>query len=393
MSMKKINGGKIESFLKSQKTEFIRKWKERVDDVLKTSHQNVQVALNMEEFSELFDVYIEDMIKKEFHRSNLFLVDLIKQKIKHGFLLSTLELINASFMATARELFRSVYPDAFDKRMEYLERLSQMILNNEVMLAQHYEDYINDLTNQLREKAEILKRHNASLIEFIDVATHQLQTPLWSILGFVSKLQRKYYESIDDYGRHCLNRISANVSDMHQLIEDVTTMLLIDQEGVIRKDLYLYDLIEQSIHRVHEEIDKKFTCSYGNNERKVIINGDPQHLKTLFYQILKNAAQYTVDNFHGEAAISSSLNREFHLYFEDNGIGIEKRYRELVFKPMERLKEKEISGSGMGLTFAKIIVKGHGGEIYLEDGKTYKGICVHIVLPADLVRYIEKKEK
>jgi len=67
------------------------------------------------------------------------------------------------------------------------------------------------------------------LIEFIDVATHQLQTPLWSILGFVSKLQRKYYESLDDYGRHCLNRITANVSDMHQLIEDVTTMLIIDQ--------------------------------------------------------------------------------------------------------------------------------------------------------------------
>jgi signal transduction histidine kinase len=393
MSMKKINGEKIESFLKSQKKEFIKKWKARVEEVLKTSHQNVQVALNEEEFSELFNVYIEDMIKKEFHRSNLFLVDLIKEKIEHGFLLSTLELINASFMSTARELFRSVYPDAFDKRMEYLERLSQMILNNEVMLAQHYEDYINDLTNQLREKAEILKRHNASLIEFIDVATHQLQTPLWSILGFVSKLQRKYYESIDDYGRHCLNRISANVSDMHQLIEDVTMMLLIDQEGITRKDLYLYDLIEQSIHRVHEEVDKKFSCSYGNSERKIIINGDPQHLKTLFYQIFKNAAQYTVNNFHGEVKLSSSLNKEFHLYIEDNGIGIEQRYRDLVFKPMERLKEKDVSGSGMGLTFAKIIVKGHGGDIYLENGKTMQGICVHIVFPADLVRYIDKKEK
>jgi signal transduction histidine kinase len=328
---------------------------------------------------------VDDMVKKEFSSSKKFLVELIKRKIAHGFLLSTLELINASFMTTARELFRSVYPDAFDKRTEYLERLSQMILNNEVMLAQHYEQYVHDLNKKLLENTELLRRHNAALIEFIDVATHQLQTPLWSILGFVSKLHRKYYETLDDSGRHCLDRITANVSDMHQLIEDVTTMLLLDQKEMFRRDLYLNELFEQVFQRVHEEVDKQFGYSYNNDDTIFIIQGDPQHLKQLFYQIFKNSAQYTAHKAHGEVDITTRLNDKFHIYIEDNGIGIDPKYRELVFRPMERLKEKDVSGSGMGLTFARRIMKGHGGEITIEDCRKKKGICVHIIFPAQIV--------
>lgn len=376
----------IESFLRAQKVEFIQKWRNRVEEVLEYNRDSVNTELNDDEFDELFNVYMDDMVKKEFSSSKKFLIELIKRKITHGFLLSTLELINASFMATARELFRSVYPDAFDKRTEYLEHLSQMILNNEVMLAQHYEQYLNDLNNKLLENTELLRRHNAALIEFIDVATHQLQTPLWSILGFVSKLQRKYYESLDEYGRHCLNRITANVSDMHQLIEDVTTMLLLDQKEMFRRDLYLYELFDQAIHRVHEEVDKQFKCSYKKNDKLIIIQGDPQHLKHLFYQVIKNAAQYTVNKEHGEVNIITRLNDKFHIYIEDNGIGIESQYRELVFKPMERLKEKDISGSGMGLTFARRIMKGHGGGITIENSRKKRGVCVHITFPTQIIR-------
>ncbi|MBN2534864.1 MAG: HAMP domain-containing histidine kinase [Spirochaetales bacterium] len=383
----------IGSFLRALKEEFIQKWRNRVEEVLEHSQGQQKAELTNGEFDELFDVYMDDMVKKEFSSSKKFLIELIKRKIAHGFLLSTLELINASFMSTARELFRSVYPDAFDKRTEYLESLSQMILNNEVMLAKHYEQYLHDLNNKLLENTELLQRHNAALIEFIDVATHQLQTPLWSILGFVSKLQRKYYESLDDYGRHCLNRITANVSDMHQLIEDVTTMLLLDQKEMFRRDLYLNELFDQAIQRVHEEVDKQFKCIYKKDDKLFIIKGDPHHLKHLFYQIFKNSAQYTQGKTHGEVNITTRLNDKFHIYIEDNGIGIESRYRELVFKPMERLKEKDVSGSGMGLTFARRIMKGHGGEIVIEDCRKKKGICVHMTFPEQIISMLEENSR
>ena len=60
------------------------------------------------------------------------------------------------------------------------------------------------------------------------------------------------------------------------------------------------------------------------------------------------------------------------------------RYRELVFKPLERLKEKNTEGSGLGLAFARRIVSAHKGTITLEDART-GGVCAHIVFPLAMV--------
>jgi signal transduction histidine kinase len=379
----------IQSFFMNEKENFISRWFERVLQILKDENGGAEIEMGRDEFEQLFNAYIDDMVQDRFFMSNSYLVRLIESKIKDGLLLSTLELINASFMTTAREMFRSYYPDAFDTRMEYLEKLSQMILNNEVMLAQHYESYLTDLNTKLTENTRILTRHHQSLLEFIDIATHQLQAPLWSILGFVSNLQRKYYETIDQKGRHYLNRINANVSEMHQLIEDVTQMLLLSQDNMIKKELYLPDLFSQAHRRVKDEVDEEFICEL-KGDYNASITGDPHHLKQLFYHILKNVSQYTESVKHGEAIINCSRENDSYIIdIEDKGIGIEPRHRDLVFKPIERLQEKDVPGSGMGLTFAQMIVESHGGSIKLIGTQIGKGICVRMEFPGTLVRNIE----
>lgn len=381
----------IQSFLESEKERFIDRWYERVNEVL--AHEQMETANEMGriEFEQLFHAYIGDMMQDRFPATSGFLASLIEKKIKDGLLLSTLELVNASFMTTAREIFRSHFPDAFDTRMEYLEKLSQMILNNEVMLAQRYEDYLTDLNDKLTENANILTRHHHSLVEFIDIATHQLQAPLWSILGFVNKLQRKYYETLDAKGRHYLNRITANVSEMHQLIEDVTQMLLLNQDNMVRKDVYVWDIVTQSVKRIRDEIDAEFTASV-DVDSGIVISGDPHHLRQLFYQVLKNSCQYAVSDRHGEVAITAAVSGDGSLVcdIDDNGIGIEPRFRELMFKPMERLLEKDVPGSGMGLTFARRIVESHGGSIRLDDTKSGHGIRVRIEFPGRIVTQLKK---
>ena len=375
----------IETFLQEHKDVFLENWRRKVELDLNTNKSpDQQHQLNQAEFTQLFEAYMNFMLDNEQSSTNAFIVDLIKRKIQDGFLLSTLELINASFMETARELFRSVYPDSFNTRMEYLERLSQMILNSEVTMAQYYENYLKDLNAKLRENAELLKQHNTSLVEFIDIATHQLQSPLWSILGFVSKLQRTYYEMLDEQGRHCLNRITANVSDMHQLIEDVTGMLVLSQDKLVKKKLFLSDLIAQAVTRIHNELSQDFSCVV-ENEGNLQILGDPYHLKKLFFELLKNAAQYKREDKAAVAYISWEYAGEFHLFIEDEGIGIDERYAELVLKPMERLKELDVPGSGMGLTFADRIVNRHGGSIAIKSAVKHPGACIHICLPLDII--------
>lgn len=375
----------VVGLLKSRREKFLKRWRAIVNDSLADFVEDCAkiTLLDEAEYGQFFDAYVDDMMENTHSASHQFVIGLVRTKINDGFPLSTLELINAAFMAAAREVFRTAYPDAFNTRTEYLERLSQMVLNNEITLARHYEEYLSDLNAKLTDTAETLKRRNDALVEFLDLATHELQTPLWSILGFASKLQRKYHNRLDENGRHCLDRINANVSDMHQLIEDVTSVLMIDPDDMIKRSLSIRDLLLDSSSKIRREIDDRFRLEL-IDDISVIIKGDPRHLKQLFYQIMKNSALFTLEDAPGFVQVRCCSDGDFHLFFEDNGIGIEPKYRELVFKPTERLKEKETAGTGMGLAFAQRIVAAHGGKISIENGRL-EGICVHIRFPLSII--------
>jgi signal transduction histidine kinase len=382
MSTEKKQEESISDFLKEHKDEFLKNWQKLVEQSLSEEIKK-HYQFSQTDFHELFNAYVNGTLKHKDPRINITEGKFIKQKIDAGCPLSIMSIINIHFMATAREMVRSVYPDAFNTRMEYLETLSDRVLNNEIVLFQYYEKYVSNLNAQLTAQTEALRQKNTNLIEFIDLATHQLQAPLWSILGFTSKLQRKYYPIIKEEGQHYLNRISANVAEMHQLIEDMTAMLLIDPESMKKRKIFLHDILNDSLKRIHSEIDNGFKI-LGQLD-SVAVLGDPYHLRQCFFQIFKNSAQYTKGEKSGTMHVHYRIDDNLHIFFEDDGIGIEKEYRELVFKPLERLKEKEIPGTGMGLTLARKIIIGHKGSIFLEDSR-YGGICVHITLPHSIIK-------
>ena len=373
------------AFLQTKRDVFLNRWEKSIKEAIDrdSDHFEDTQILESEEFGELFDAYIDDMLHDKMSASQKLILKLVRARVYHGFSLSMLEFINASFMATARELFRETYPDAFNTRMEFLERLSQMVLSNEIALAQYYETYLNDLNAQLRKNAEALERRNQSLVQFLDLATHQLQSPLWSILGFTSKLQRRHNDVLDDIGRHCLDRISANVSEMHQLIEDLIEMLMIDRDDIVSRKVYLRDLLSEAVDKVTHDVEEPFACEIPK-DLSYVITGDPRRLRQAFYQVLKNSALYTHRSHPGKVSIKHTLDESLHLFVTDQGIGVDPKYRELVFKPMERLKEKEVPGSGMGLTFARKILAAHGALIEFVNSES-DGACIHIQLPSDIV--------
>jgi len=371
----------ISELLLAKKEKFITDWKSQVEDALPATVK-AEYGFSNDDFEELFTAYLTDGIPQGTLSLQSQVIAIIKEKINLGFPLSMIGIINSYFMATARSLIRSVYPDSFDARMEYLENLSQRVLHNEIALSQYFEEYVRDLNRQLKEKNDALERRHLTLREFIDCATRELQSPLWSILGFTAKLQRKYYSLLEDDGKHCLNRISANVAEMHQLLTDMISMLLIEDDTFRRQELSLPELIEQAAEKVQLEIDKNFQVTHETEGMR--LTGDPVHLSTLFFHLFKNAAQYAREGKSGKVHIRTREDESFHLYVEDDGIGIEPAYRELVFTPLERLKEKKVEGSGLGLTFIRKIAAGHKGTVTLEDSR-FGGIAVHLVFPLAMI--------
>ncbi len=372
----------VNELLLGKKDEFIGNWKRAVEAAL-PPFLRTAYAFSPDDFRELFDAYLARGLLSSQPGAPSGVADVIKRKINEGFPLSTIGILNAYFMSTARALVRGVYPDSFDARMEYLEDLSQRVLENEIVLSRYYEDYVRDLNSRLRDQAGALERRHASLLEFVDCSAQELQAPLWSILGFTAKLQRTYYSQLQEDGKHCLNRIAANVAEMHQLITDMNAMLLIEEETMRGEEIGLKDLVESARQRVRTEVDGDFEATLDSGP--VVLRGDPAYLSMMFYHLFKNAAQFAKPGNPGRLHVRwSATGADFRLLLEDEGIGVDPRYRELVFKPLEKLKEKKTDGSGMGLAFVRRIAAGHKGSVSLEDS-AYGGVGVRLAFPLAMI--------
>jgi len=386
-----IDTRSVLAFLSERRAEFLATWARLAHEALLGEHGGLDGAeceVDTEHLELLFDNYVLSTSSQGEYGDEVR--ELTCRKFSEGFRLSGLFVLNSTFLSTVRQMLREQYPGAFETRVGYLEALSQRILGDEISLARLYETHLRLLNEEIREKAETLKAQNEMLVKYVDLATHELQAPLWSILGFSSKLQRLWVGKLDEKTRHCLERISANVSEMHTLISDVTQMLTLDGEKMTRREVRLAELIEEALESVQHEVDARFQCDC-DGCGGVLLIGDRAMLRDLVTHLLRNAAQYARRGESGFLEVGAEARSritgapELHLTFVDRGMGIAPAYRELVFRPMERLKENEVTGSGMGLTLARRIVEMHGGAIELEDGRQ-GGLCVRVRLPGTAFR-------
>ncbi|HNY27802.1 MAG TPA: HAMP domain-containing sensor histidine kinase [Candidatus Sumerlaeota bacterium] len=387
-----IDTRSVLAFLSERRAEFLKTWVRLAREALQSERGGGEDApgeVDEEHLELLFDNYVLSTSSQGEYGEEV--MELTCRKFEEGLRLSGLFLLNSTFLTTVRRLLREQYPGAFETRVGYLEALSQRMLGDEISLARLYEAHLRVLNDQIQEKAETLKLQNDTLVKYVDIATHELQAPLWSILGFSSKLQRLWAGRVDETTRHCLERISANVSEMHTLISDVTQMLTLDAEKMLRRDVFLPELIEEAFDRIQREVDSLFECDFSGCAGVVLV-GDRTMLRDLVIHLLRNAAQYVRSGEHGVLRVCAEERPlgagtpELHLTFVDRGIGVALPYRELVFRPMERLKENEVAGSGMGLTLSRRIVEMHGGAIELEGGRD-GGLCVRIRWPKTAFRW------
>lgn len=383
----------VHDLLCSNRDVFVAKWMRKAKTELSSVigyEEGETDGFCYEELGQIFDSYLEDVAAEGNLSSNDLVLEIVKHKMLAGFPLSAMEVLNDSFMKLTRALLREAYPDAFDARMNYLERLSINLQKNEISLARHYEQHLHKLNDELAKKAAALESQNEIIMEFMNLATHELQSPLWSILGFVSKLTRNHGSNLDDKGKHCLSRIQANVTDMHHLIEDVTALLTVSPEHMVMKRFDLRHLFKDCLLQVRQDTDEYFFCEYPAEE-SILFYGDPQYLKRMFLQLFQNAATYIQPGEHGHLSIQVGVEEipphngghtgsQLVIDLQDKGIGVEPQYHEQLFRPLERLKEIHVSGSGMGLTLARRLAAAHGGNVEIVNGDA-DGLCLRVSLP------------
>ncbi len=208
--------------------------------------------------------------------------------------------------------------------------------------------------------------------QFLSLASHELKTPITSIMGFAELVQRRASngERLTDRDQRALQLIHAQSSHLAQLINSLLDLSRIDGEQFVIEtapmDLNaLTTRVVESLRLTAEA----HTLTFNALPEPLVIYGDEMRLEQVVQNLIQNAIKYTP----GGGLIGITLEHDgAHAYLSvtDPGIGIPEVALDRLFERFyraENVKAYRISGMGIGLFVAKQIVMLHGGEIQVKS--------------------------
>lgn len=215
-------------------------------------------------------------------------------------------------------------------------------------------------------KTSQLETRNKELEQFAYVASHDLQEPLRTTLGFVGLLEEGYKEHLDDKARSYLEYISGSAERMSSLVKGLLDYSRIGRNQTITT-INTQDLVCQVLDDLTAQINEskaKITVS-----KLPEVQGSRTELYMLFQNLISNAIKFSRKDQIPEVTISARKSRGFwHYSIKDNGIGIAEEHIDKIFLIFQRLNSRsEYEGSGIGLAHCRKIADYHGGTLTVKS--------------------------
>ena len=237
-----------------------------------------------------------------------------------------------------------------------------------------------DITRQI-EAEEELRKTNEALQNFVDVASHDLKTPIISIEGFSYRLLKKYHDVLGEKGREYVQQIRGSVHRMEALVSDLLALSRTGQVVSAFREVDSAEVVNKVASALEDRLMKK-DVRLVVAENLPVVWCDPERMFQVFENLLVNAIKYSDDARQPRIEIGYEDWDQFHqFHVKDNGIGIEPQFHRKIFDMFHRLKQKEgEDGTGLGLSIVERIVQNHGGKVWVESDKG-KGTTFCFTLP------------
>lgn len=237
----------------------------------------------------------------------------------------------------------------------------------------------------------LIKEQNKKILEadkiknkFLSNVSHELRSPLNSIIGFSEMLLTGMFGILNDKQKEYVNDI--NIAGIHLLgmVNEILDIAKIEAHAV-KLNFSEFDLnfcLNEVLNILKPLYLKKELKIENLLEEGIKITADYQKLQQIFFNIISNAIKYT--NQGGNIKIQAKTGKKYlTLSIEDNGIGIAPENYSRIFKKFEQITPEKSQGTystGLGLTIVKELVKLHKGQISVESGIN-QGSVFYIKLP------------
>jgi signal transduction histidine kinase len=265
-----------------------------------------------------------------------------------------------------------------DKMISWDTALVVPLEGDELMISigQDITDRIQ-LQNDLRKKTKEME-------SFVYTVSHDLKNPTISLMGILDIFIQDFCDKINAKGKFYLERIKVNAGIINDLLSGLLEISRIGRVEDSKERINIGSLIQHIIEENQEFIDE--------NNVKVEIDEDMPsiyfskiRLYQIFSNLFKNALKFMRGDVTPEIKIGcEETEEEYIFHVSDNGIGIDEDYHSTIFDMFSRLRDKEVEGTGIGLTIVKRIIDETGARIWLKSKKN-EGTTFYIAF--------EKKKK
>lgn len=238
---------------------------------------------------------------------------------------------------------------------------------------------LNESNYKLMKANESLKIKDEAQNQFINVAAHELRTPIQPILNAIYLLQSSNLSILKK--NQYMDIIKRNTEKLGSLAEDILDVTRIESNSLklMNERLNLYDLILNSIEEYRRDIQliyKDLTVNYENSNKSIYVRGDKMRLSQVLHNLLDNAGKFTKK---GSITVTTVIKSDkVQVTVKDTGIGI---HPEIFPKLFSKFVTKSDRGTGLGLFISKSIIEAHGGNIWAESDSQQKGATFIFTLP------------
>lgn len=249
-----------------------------------------------------------------------------------------------------------------------------IILNKEVKTRTSELEESNKLlkgTNEeLLQANEALKIHDRMQKEFINIASHEIKTPVQSILGF-SQLLGMYPEKQTEF----IDSLQRNAYRLQRLSNDLLEVTKIESKAFkLKKEVFtlndtILKVVKEQNTILENSREREVKLILHKPNEPIIVEADNERIGAVVSNLISNAIKFTEV---GEIIINvKKENSQYVLVsVRDTGSGIDQRISAKLFS---KFTTTSFQGIGLGLYISKNIIKAHGGRIWGENNKDSRG--------------------
>jgi signal transduction histidine kinase len=245
------------------------------------------------------------------------------------------------------------------------------------------EKTIAQRTALLKEANEQLTVHDKLQREFINIAAHELRTPLQPILGLSQFLESQLGERSQEMkviarNARRLERLTQDILDVSRIESGALTLNIqtIDLDEVISS--VIIDYRNNLADAIRTDNDKKEKVKIKYEPKKLMVKGDRERIQQVMSNLINNALRFTKE---GAIIVKTQpIDGLAQITVKDTGSGINP---EIMPRLFEKFVTKSEKGTGLGLYISNRIVQAHGGKLLAENNADGKGATFTFTLPLE----------